>query len=209
MDAGAADRKAYVALPVPEKQFPGIMGLLNSWPDSGRVLAELAEVLLRQPHSLARGERELIAAYVSGLNSCGYCCSSHSAFAAAQLNGGMSLVEQVHADPHTAPISAKLRSLLRLAAAVRESGRSVTQEIITAARAQGATDSEIQHTVLIAAAFCMFNRYVDGLNAWTPEDPDTFVGMASQIVDHGYRDVLENQSAQRESVRSEDAVRKP
>lgn len=208
MDARSVDRKAYVALRVPEEQFPGIVGLLQSWPDSGRVLSELAEVLLCQPHTLTRGERELIAAYVSGLNACEFCCRSHSAFAAAQLSGGLKLVEEVHADPDTAPISEKLRSILQLAAAVCESGRNVTPDIIAAARAQGATDSEIQHTVLIAAAFCMYNRYVDGLNTRTPDDPGAYAGLAGQIVEYGYK-TLDNQGGVGEPVLAENPVRDP
>ena len=78
---------------------PGIRGLLQYRPETGRPLSELAEVLLRGPGSLSRGERELIAAYVSGLNDCRYCTSSHSATAAAQLPGGMALVDQVRAVP--------------------------------------------------------------------------------------------------------------
>ena len=77
---------------------PGIRGLLRYRPETGRPLSELAEVLLRGPGTLTRGERELIAAYVSGLNDCQYCTSSHSATAAAQLPGGMALVDQVRAD---------------------------------------------------------------------------------------------------------------
>ncbi len=180
------DRDAYVALSVPAEQFPGITGLFQTWPETGRVLSELAEVLLRAPHTLTRGERELIAAYVSGLNSCKFCCTSHSAFAAAQLTDGVDLVQQVHDDLAAAPISDKLRSLLRLAGAVQQSGRAVNSDIIADARAEGATDTEIHHTVLIAAAFCMFNRYVDGLGTFAPDDPDIYAFLADQIVANGY-----------------------
>ena len=150
---------------------PGIRGLLQYRPETGRPLSELAEVLLRGPGSLSRGERELIAAYVSGLNDCQYCTSSHSATAAAQLPGGMALVDQVRAGPGRAPVSGKLRALLAIAAAVQQGGLHVTQEHIARARAADATDLEIHDTVLIAAAFCMFNRYVDGLATIRPRRP--------------------------------------
>src|SRR5262245_51998048 len=138
-----SDRGAYVALSVPADQFPGILGLFQTWPDTGRVLSELAEVLLRSPHSLTRGERELIAAYVSVLTECKFCCGSHSAFAAALTAGGISIVEQVVSGHDDAPVSEKLRSLLVLAGAVQKSGRNVKPELIDAVRAQGATDDEI------------------------------------------------------------------
>ena len=165
---------------------PGIRGLLRYRPETGRPLSELAEVLLRGPSTLTRGERELIAAYVSALNDCRYCSSSHSASAAAQLPGGMALVEQVRADADRAPVSAKLKTLLAIAAAVQQSGLSVTAEQIAEARVAGATDLEIHDTVLIAAVFCMYNRYVDGLAATVPEDPALYAAGAQRLIKHGY-----------------------
>jgi len=165
---------------------PGIRGLLRYRPETARPLSELTEVLLRGPGTLARGERELIAAYVSALNDCRYCSSSHSACAAAQLPGGMALVEQVRADPASAPVSAKLKALLTIASAVAHSGRAVTAEHVAGARAAGATDLEIHDTVLIAAAFCMFNRYVDGLATIAPEDPALYAAGAQRLVKQGY-----------------------
>src|SRR5215475_7264661 len=165
---------------------PGIRGLLRYRPETARPLSDLTEVLLRGPSTLTRGERELIAAYVSALNGCQYCSSSHSACAAAQLPGGMALVEQVRADPAAAPVPAKLKALLLIASAVRDSGQAVTAEHIAAARAAGATDMEIHDTVLIAAVFCMFNRYVDGLATTAPEDPALYAAGAQRLVTQGY-----------------------
>jgi len=165
---------------------PGIRGLLRFRPETGRPLGELAEVLLRGPSTLTRGERELIAACVSALNDCQYCSSSHSACAAAQLPGGMALVEQVRADTGNAPISAKLKALLGIAFAVQQSGLKVSAGDVTAARAVGATDLEIHDTVLIAAAFCMFNRYVDGLATVAPQDPAVYAAGAQRLIMNGY-----------------------
>jgi uncharacterized peroxidase-related enzyme len=178
---------AYIDLGVDEKQFPGIIGPMRYRPETAKPLNELAEVLLRAPNSLPAGERELIAAYVSERNDCDFCAASHSAFAAAQLDAGAALVDQVRADLDTAPISAKLRALLRIAGAVQVSGRNVTTELVAAARAEGATDVEIHDTVLIAAAFCMFNRYVDGLGTFVPEGPDVYTETARQILAVGYQ----------------------
>jgi uncharacterized peroxidase-related enzyme len=166
---------------------PGIRGLLRYRPETARPLGELTEVLLRGPSTLTRGERELIAAYVSQLNDCQYCTSSHSASAAAQLPGGTALVEQVHADPGAAPVTAKLRALLAIAAAVQQGGRAVTTAHVASARAAGATDLEIHDTVLIAATFCMFNRYVDGLATIAPDDPAVYAAGAQYLIAHGYR----------------------
>lgn len=167
--------------------FPGITGPMHYRPETAKPLNELAEVLLRSPHpTLSAGERELIAAYVSGLNECKFCCASHSAFAAAQLDTGMLLVDQVRGDLGTAPVSAKLRALLTIAGAVQADGRKVTTALVEAARAEGATDLEIHDTVLIAAAFCMFNRYVDGLGTLAPDNAEIYEESARRIVELGY-----------------------
>jgi uncharacterized peroxidase-related enzyme len=172
---------------------PGIRGLFRFRPETARPLNELVEVLLRDENTLTRGERELIAAYVSALNECRYCFSSHAAYAAAQLPGGMALVEQVRAGVGAAPISPKLKELLGIAAAVQQGGRHVSDELVTAARQAGAMDTEIHDTVLIAAAFCMFNRYVDGLATIAPEDPEVYAARAPRIVADGYLALLGEQ----------------
>jgi uncharacterized peroxidase-related enzyme len=164
----------------------GIRGLLRFRPETARPLSELAEVLLRGPGTLPCGERELIAAYVSTLNDCRYCPAAHSVCAAAQLPEGMALVEQVRANAANAPVSAKLKALLAIASAVQQSGHNVTAQGVAKARAAGATDVEIHDTVLIAAAFCMFNRYVDGLAAIAPDDPALYAAGARRLVKDGY-----------------------
>jgi uncharacterized peroxidase-related enzyme len=177
---------AHIDLGLDERMFPGINGLMRFRPETAKPLGELADVLLHRPNSLAPGERELIAAYVSGLNECEFCRESHSAFAAAQLDGGMPLVLQVRTDPDAAAITPKLRALLSIAAAVREDGRKVTADLVGAARDEGATDLEIHDTVLIAAAFCMYNRYVNGLGTLVPEDPQRYADAAQRIMQVGY-----------------------
>jgi uncharacterized peroxidase-related enzyme len=165
---------------------PGIRGLLRYRPETGRPLSELAEVLLRGPSTLTRGERELIAAYISALNDCQYCSASHSACAAAQLPGGMALVDQVRSDARSAPVPEKLKALLAIAAAVQQGGLAVTADLVARARAADATDLEIHDTVLIAAAFCMFNRYVDGLATIAPDDPALYAAGAQRLITGGY-----------------------
>jgi uncharacterized peroxidase-related enzyme len=165
---------------------PGIRSAMLFRPETAAPMLQLAEVLLRGDNTLSRGERELIAAYVSNLNECLFCQTSHSTFAALQLDGGMPLVDHVKRDLATAPIDDKLRALLRIAGKVRADGRAVAADDVDEARAQGATDTEIHDTVLIAAAFSMFNRYVDGLATWAPTDPEAYAEMGQRIVEHGY-----------------------
>ena len=166
--------------------LPGIRALLTYRPETARPLNDLVDVLLRGPHTLSQGERELIATYVSSQNECTYCQSIHGAVAARQLGGAEDLVDQVKRDVERAPISEKMKALLRIAGKTAESGRSVTADDIARARQHGATDLEIHDTVLIAGVFCLCNRYVDGLATWTPADPEFYRQRAKVIVDNGY-----------------------
>ena len=165
---------------------PGIRALLAFRPETAEPLAGLANALLHAPNSLSAGERELIAAYVSSLHQCRFCCESHAAVAACHLHDE-ALVDLAVADPESAPLSPKLKALLALAARVQLGGRAVTEPDVARARSEGATDVEIHDTVLIAAAFCMFNRYVDGLGAVTPAERDAYRGRAAQTAREGYR----------------------
>ena len=155
-------------------------------PETAKPLNELADVLLRGPHTLSPGERELIATYVSSQNDCRYCQTIHGAIAAHHLDGNEDLVVQVKTDPQHAAISDKLKALLVIAAKTAEGGKRVTAEDVSRARQHGATDLEIHDTVLIAAAFCMLNRYVDGLATWAPDDPDFYRARAALLAEHGY-----------------------
>ena len=167
---------------------PGISSLFAYRPETAVALRGLADALLVADSPLPRGDRELIAAHVSRRNDCEFCSTSHSSFAAAQLDGGHDPVAAVRADPATAPISPKLRALLEIAGKVQVGGHEVHADDIESARTEGATDVEIHDTVLIAAAFCMFNRYVDGLATWSPtDDPRAFDERARIIAEHGYR----------------------
>jgi uncharacterized peroxidase-related enzyme len=169
---------AYIDLGLDEQRNPGILGLLQYRPETAKPLSEFTEVLLRGPHTLSAGERELIAAYVSSLNQCTYCVHAHAALSAVQLDGGLPLVDQVRADLDPADIPEKLRALLRIAGAVQQGGHRVTPELVKAAVETGASDIEIHDTVLIAAAFCMFNRYVDGLGTYAPDSPEVYLARA-------------------------------
>jgi uncharacterized peroxidase-related enzyme len=174
---------AHITLP---EGAPGIIGPMIAYPETQKHLSGLAEVLLRGPSSLSSAERELIAAYVSSGNECYFCTQSHAAAARAHFQDQRGVVDQVLADLQAAPVSAKLKSLLTIADKVRRDGRLVQAADIDRARAEGADDNAIHHTVLIAAAFCMYNRYVDGLGTWAPQDPAAYEESGLRLAKEGY-----------------------
>jgi uncharacterized peroxidase-related enzyme len=152
-------------------------------------MCELAEVLLRGPNSLTMAEREMIATYVSAENDCYYCQTCHGSTAAQHLGGSSAdyeLIGQMKANCEAAPLSNKMKALLAIAGKVQRGGKYVTAEDVERARSHGATDKEIHDTVLIAAAFCMFNRYVDGLDTWQPQDEEFYREAGKQTAALGY-----------------------
>lgn len=173
----------HIALP---DGLPGITSAFAYRPETARPMRELAEVLLRGANTLTSGERELIAAFVSARNDCEFCHASHRAAAAHHLFGDYSLVDAVRRDLQSAPVTAKMKALLTIAGKVQQGGKQVSNADIDRARTEGATDVEIHDTVLIAAVFCMCNRYVDGLATWAPDDPDFYRRRAAIVAQHGY-----------------------
>jgi uncharacterized peroxidase-related enzyme len=175
----------HIALP---EDLPGITAGFAFRPETARPMRELAHVLL---HTSGNGgfssrDRELVAAFVSSRNTCYFCQTSHGA-AASHLNGGdPALTEAVCHDYRTAAIPEKLKSLLAIAEQVQIDGKNVTRKLVEDARGQGATDLEIHDTILIAAAFCMYNRYVDGLATWQPREPAMYVQMGRRMAEEGY-----------------------
>jgi uncharacterized peroxidase-related enzyme len=168
-------------------ELPGIRGLMAYRPETALPLNMLAETLLRNDdNTLTRGERELIGAYVSYLNDCFFCQNVHGAMAGHYLGCNIEQIDGIKAGFEDADLSDKMKSLLAIAASVQKGGKNVTADQIEQAKKSGATDIEIHDTVLIAAAFCMFNRYVDGLNTWAPEDRQFYVNRAPQRAEEGY-----------------------
>jgi uncharacterized peroxidase-related enzyme len=169
---------------------PGIRSLFAFRPEVAEPMSALADVLLHAANSLTRGEREIIGAYVSALNDCTFCHNSHAAIASCHIGDDGALMRSVVADAESAPVPAKMKALLAIAARVQRGGREVSDASIARARAEGATDLEIHDTVLIAAAFCMFNRFVDGLGALTPTDAAGYRERARYVAEHGYAAIL-------------------
>lgn len=168
-----------------EEHLPGITGLLEYRKDTATPIRNLTQFLLRGPSTLTEGERELIATIVSHRNECRFCTTAHTA-AADRLLGDELATAGIKQDIMSAPVSDKMKALLTIAAQVQQSGKNVTAASITNAKASGATDIEIHDTVLIAALFCLYNRYVDGLATAMPPNPEYFDTLAKRLTDHGY-----------------------
>lgn len=183
MSRDARPNRPHITLP---GGLPGITSGFAFRPETAKPLRALAEVLLRGPNTLTSAERETIAAFVSSRNDCTFCELSHSAAAAHHPGGSSALVDAVKRDYTSAAVSPKMKALLGIAAKVQQSGNAVTAADVERARAEGATDMEIHDTVLIAAAFCMFNRYVDGLATLTPSDPALYDEMGQRMARDGY-----------------------
>jgi uncharacterized peroxidase-related enzyme len=162
---------AHIKLP---ENVPGIRGPMLFSPETTKPLRDFVEVLLRGPNSMPSAEREMIATYVSSQNDCHYCQHTHGAAAAEHLGGNYELIDQLKRDYASAPVSDKLKALLGIAGKVQQGGKYVTTEDVERARAKGAT------------AFCMFNRYVDGLATWQPHDAEMYREMGKRLASSGY-----------------------
>ena len=176
----------HISLP---PEVPGIGAAFAFRPEAAKPMRELAHVLLFESgnEGLSSRDRELIATYVSSRNDTTFCKLSHGAAAAHHEGGSQELVSAIWSNPETAPISPKLKSLLEIAGRVQADPKTVSAELVGTARAHGATDLEIHDTVLIAAAFCMYNRYVDGLATWQPRDENMYHSMGKHLAEQGYK----------------------
>ncbi len=174
---------AYIKLP---DGAPGISGPMQAYPDTAVHLRGLANALLRSTSSLTLGERETIAAYVSSGNECLFCTRAHAAVARHHLGEERRVVDAVLSGEACAAIAPKLGALLAIAEKVRRGGREVMATDVARAREAGADDRAIHDTVLIAAAFCMYNRYVDGLGTWAPDHQAMYETMGARLAADGY-----------------------
>jgi uncharacterized peroxidase-related enzyme len=174
---------AHIAVP---EGVPGIRSLVMFRPETGQHLYSLAQVLLRDDSPLTPAERELIATHVSARNHCTFCMSSHAAAARELFEDKKEVVDCVIDGTPTTLLTPKMKALLNIAAKVQQSGKLVTDEDVADARKHGAGDRDIHDTVLIAATFSMFNRYVDGLASLTPTDPKEYEPMGKRLATMGY-----------------------
>ncbi|MGH7436297.1 MAG: carboxymuconolactone decarboxylase family protein [Polyangiaceae bacterium] len=192
------ERKARAAeVPVVDglPEVPGILAAMSLSPGMALHLRGLVDELLVNDFAgatLTRGERELLATAVSAANDCFYCMDSHGAFATellrrACVDGVDALVDGVKSGG-SGGVGPKMEALLALARTVQGNPRKLTREAVVRAIEAGASDADTQLAVLIASAFCMYNRMVDGLRAATPPRDDAYRARAAEIADHGYAD---------------------
>lgn len=175
--------------------LPGIVAAMGLSPGLAVHLRGLADELLVKDFpgaTITRAERELLATAVSAANDCFYCMDSHGAFASALLTKtGASeieaLVEGIQIGGSEG-VSPKMAALLDIARTVRKNPRETRADQVERAIAAGATNADTQLAVLIAAAFCMYNRMVDGLRAPTPPTAEAYRARAEEIAEHGYSD---------------------
>ena len=177
---------AHIALPA---GLPGIIGPMKQYPETARPLNDLAQVLLvKDSETFNKAERETVASYVSYLNNCIFCSESHMAVANEHW-GKSEIIPQVWENFQTAPITTKLKSLLLIAQKIQSDAKSVSSTDVQLALANGATENDVHDTVLIAAAFCMYNRYVDGLKTMTPPRGDhSYREIGKMLATNGYQD---------------------
>jgi len=174
-------------------EVPGIGAAMRLTPGLGVHLRGLADELLVHDYpgaTLRRDQRETLAAAVSAANDCFFCMDSHGAFAAALLeqSGTMELLPLVDVakSGSSEGFDPKMRALLQIARTVRRDALALTAADVDAATAAGATDADVQLAVLIASAFSMYNRMVDGLRARTAPTPEAYRERAAEIAEHGY-----------------------
>jgi uncharacterized peroxidase-related enzyme len=174
---------------------PGIGAAIRLTPGLGVHLRGLADELLVHEFpgaTISRAEREMLATAVSAANDCFFCMDSHGAFATALLEATgstqlASLVDEIKMGSFEG-FDDKMQALLHIARTVRREPRDLTTDDVAAARAAGAADADVQLAVLIAAAFSMYNRMVEGFRARTAPSADAYRARAEEIAAHGYSD---------------------
>ena len=175
---------------------PGIGVAMRLTPELGVHLRGLADAVLVNDYpgaTINRTERELLATAVSASNDCFFCMDSHAEHGAAVVAregkaghaGHATMFERIKLGSSDG-LDPKVQALVRIARTVGRRALDLTEADVAAARAAGATDADVQLAVLIASAFSMYNRLVDGFRARTPANPEAYRARAAEIAEHGY-----------------------
>ncbi|MFQ5970889.1 MAG: carboxymuconolactone decarboxylase family protein [Alphaproteobacteria bacterium] len=170
----------------------GVGDVMVHQPERYLPLARFTQLLMRGPSPLSAAERELIAAYVSGLNGCGYCHGSHTAIA-ADLGVEPDLLRALLDDVEGANVEERMKPVLRYVEKLTQSPSRMTQADADAVFAAGWDEQALADAVAICALFNLYNRVVDGHGI--TGSPDNFAEVAERVNRQGYekrtRDALE------------------
>jgi uncharacterized peroxidase-related enzyme len=160
-----------------------LLDVFRARPEIYRPLIDYHQALLRGPSPLSAGERELIAAYVSGLNACGYCHGVHAATAQAFGVPGETLTALL-ADVGSAPVAERLKPLLRYVGKLTSNPAKITPTDAEAVLEAGWDERALHDAVAVCALFNMMNRLVDGLGI--TGDAEYFGVAADRLHGQGY-----------------------
>ena len=166
----------------------GLLQIFQAFPKAARPLLEYHEVLLRGDSPFSAAERELIAAYVSGLNNCNYCRAIHSQTAVA-LGIGAETIANVFSNPHCEHVDVRMRPILAFVRKLTLSPANITAADVDAIFASGWDDRALHDAMAICGLFNLMNRLVNGLGV---EASEAYTKMAAQrLAQGGYADLLE------------------
>jgi uncharacterized peroxidase-related enzyme len=135
--------------------------ILKMSPHAGKALLEMHEAIMRAPSALTPGERELISAYVSGLNKCQYCYGVHSQTAKAYEEIPKTAVDNMMDDLETAGFDDKIKPILRFARKLTETPSSITDADAQAVYAAGWDEKALHDAVMVVCCFNSMNRLLE------------------------------------------------
>jgi uncharacterized peroxidase-related enzyme len=164
-----------------------LLDVFRAFPETSKPLLEIHEVLLRGPSPFTAAERELIAAYVSARNRCRYCHGVHTA-TVERLGLPQGAMQQIVDDLETAPVSEKMKPVLRYAQKLTQAPADATRADVETLLAAGWDETALYHAVAVTALFNFMNRLVDGLGIEL--DPAYVKPAAERLTDRGYRAMI-------------------
>jgi len=165
----------------------GLLQVFQAFPETARPLLEYHEVLLRGESAFSPAEREMIAAYVSGLNNCNYCRAVHSQTAVA-LGIDANAISQIFSDSQSDHLDVRMRPVLAFVRKLTLSPGEIMAEDVDAIFAAGWNDRALHDAVAICGLFNLMNRLVNGLGVEAPEE---YTNLAAQrLAQGGYVQLL-------------------
>ena len=142
-------------------ETPHLTDVFQKFPEMVRPLLEYHDLLLRGDSPLATGERELIAAYVSGLNACTFCYGSHKIIA-SRFGVAEDIIDELVKDVDSAPVDEKMKPLLRYVGKLTGLPAQLTSADSKAVFDAGWSERALYDAVQLCALFNFMNRLIDG-----------------------------------------------